>query len=91
MSQIKINVDGKERTITTLGTLDMGNPVTAQLLECMCRKADEAKQKPASKIQKGDIVRIPSGKPLTGRNFEIAKESFEEYFSDDWEEDDLEE
>ncbi|HWT74375.1 MAG TPA: hypothetical protein VN258_06615 [Mobilitalea sp.] len=44
MSQVKINVDDKERTVTTLGNIDMGNPVTVGMLEMMCKAGDKAKE-----------------------------------------------
>lgn len=44
MSQVKINVDGKERIITMFGAPDKGNPITMKIIEYMCRKADKAKE-----------------------------------------------
>lgn len=82
MNQVKIMVDGKERTITSLGEIDMGNPMTEKMLEMMLLAGDKAKA--------GCVIRVPSGEPLTGRGLDIARESFEEYFSDSYLEDDTE-
>jgi hypothetical protein len=40
---IKINVNGKERTVRTTGIPDMNNPLTAKLLETMCKAGDKVK------------------------------------------------
>jgi hypothetical protein len=83
MSQVKIKVDGEQRTITTLGSLDMGNPITVGMLETMCKVGDKVKQ--------CSMVRVPSGDYLTGKSLGIAKKSFNDYFSDDYIEDDIDE
>jgi hypothetical protein len=44
MNRVKINVEGKERTILTTGIPDMSNPLTAKLLETICKAGDKARE-----------------------------------------------
>ena len=74
MSQVKVYIDGKERTIAHLGNLDMEKPTTAKMLEMMCKAGDKAKQ--------DEFIRIPSGEPVNLKNRALIRKAFKEYFSE---------